>query len=1169
MIAGKAYFRIIGLLLALLLTPAGKAQNSWATVNGRVADSTGSGIVDAVIRIFTAGSTDTAETRSGKGGGYSVPFLLPGTYTVQVSAAGFKTLTQTSLTIRSADTLELPIALEVGDISEKIVVDGDHDLLQTNTASRFQRINAAILRELPTVGRQAYNLISLSPGVLFAQEQFGSTGFSGLRNWDANGKYVINGGREGTNQFLLNGAPISLTGTWQLSPSVEAVQELRVMTNSYDAQFGRTGGGTVNVTLHSGANSWHGSAFEFLHNAAFDANSSENNRAGVGRGRHITHEFGGTAGGAIRRDRDFAFFSVDGYHEIAPAPVVSDTPPLDLRDGQHFNNYGIRVYDPTTTRPCRDGVDTPRGTQCFSTYIRTPFPRNRIPESRISPVGTSILALYPQPNGPGLTQNFINGANSGESGYVQPIARWDHNFSDRDRLYALFTYQHSTQEQSSNGFPSPADLGTGTSERTGQNYIAEWTHVVSPRTIVDLRASFGRFTERYPESNCGDCLTADQLGILNLPHAPTVVINAAPRIDLDLASSIIGNTFTWNTENQWDLAPSVTQTRGSHLLHFGGEFVYAALGKAGPGRANGSFGFTRQWTQQYANRSRGVLDGSGVADLLLGLPFNGYIDYNDNFYRTWPYFAFYVQDQWKARANLTLTLGLRYDVQLPFVERFNRSNQGFDLTTKNPLSNQILANWKSIKQNYDAGNPAYPYPDPPAAIYGGRTFPSSQNRRPYDTDWTNLQPRVGLAWSFTPKTVLRAGAGIFYRTATQLNSTDGFSQRTSYIRSLDGGLTPSASLTGDYSLENPFPNGIIAPTGATLGMLTNIGNSIVYDSRKRPIPRTYEYSAGFQRELPWRLFADVAYAGSVTVHDSFPVQQDAVSAQDFGLGTANPYYLNRQLPNPFAGILPANSDLGSVTSVTASALLRPYPAFNGVLVTNNAWARYRYDSLQLQLEKRVLDSNSTGILSFVLAYTFSKSFEQSHRLNDWNLAEKPVHELANIDKPHNLALAGTWELPIGWGRRWFNDVPRFTGALVNGWTVDWIFTYLSGYPVEKPDATYSCGSYQAPNGQTADHWFNNDPRCYQSRALYTLRTTEDRFPNIRTPAAPQLNASVEKTFWLSERNQLQFRGEAYNLTNTPIFPGPNTNYKDPRFGQLPLQQSNFPRYVQIAAKLIW
>ena len=288
----KAPLIITGFLLVRAVCDA---QNSWATLSGQVADATGSGIVAAKIKAFVPGSTDTAETVSGKNGAYSIPFLLPGDYTIEVSASGFKTFTQTKIEVLAADTVKRPVTLEVGDISDRVTVDGEAESLQISAGNRSRHLDAFTLRELPTIGRQAYNLISLSPGVLIAQEQFGSAGFSGLRNWDTNGQYVINGGREGSNQFLLNGAPISLTGTWQLSPSVEAVQELRVLTNTYDAQYGRTGGGTVNVTLHSGANSWHGTAFEYFHNAVLDANASENNRTGVGRGKHITNEFGGTA----------------------------------------------------------------------------------------------------------------------------------------------------------------------------------------------------------------------------------------------------------------------------------------------------------------------------------------------------------------------------------------------------------------------------------------------------------------------------------------------------------------------------------------------------------------------------------------------------------------------------------------------------------------------------------------------------------------------------------------------------------------------------------------------------------------------------------------------------------------------------------------------------------
>ena len=1118
------------------------------------------------MRAHVSHSTEFVETHTAANGAYSLTFLGPATYVVQVSAAGFKELTRDSIILRGSDTLELPLTLELGEMSDHVSVSADPDELQTSTASRMQRFELDAVNNLPLIGRQAYNLISLTPGVLFAQEQYGSNGFSGLRSWDANGKYVINGGKVGTNQFLLNGAPISINGKWQLSPSVEAVQEVRVMTNTYDAQFGRTGGGTINTTLRSGGQQWHGSLYEFFHNAVFDANSSENNVEGTPRGKHITHQFGGSAGGAVRKDKDFVFFSMEGFNEIAPFPVVADTPPAALRTGRNFTQYGIKVFDPMSVRRCVPGIDSPAGEPCPSSLIRNQFPGNVIPASRLSPIGQKILDLYPLPNGAGLTQNFLASGNSGRYSYFQPITRWDHNFGDRDRLYGLVTYQHGTEIQNANGFPGPASIGSGTSERTNQNYIAEWTHILSPSTIFDLRASFGRFTEYFPESSCLTCLTAQSLGILKMPRPPTVPGDTAPRVDLDLYSSIISNSYTWSTQNQWDLAPSFTYVRHGHALHFGLEFAYNALGNSGPGRANGEFSFTRQWTQQYPLLNRGALDGSGVADLLLGLPDSGFVDYHDSFYRSWPYVAAYIQDTWKVRPNLTLNLGLRYDVQIPFVERFNRVNEGFDFTAKSPLSDAILQTWATLKTQYDATNPKYPYPAVPAALYGGKLFAGPGHRRPYNTDWTDLQPRLGLAWNFAPKTVFRAGAGIFYRTATQLNSTDGFSQQTAYNASFDNGITPSGGLTGPYSLQDPFPLGIRAP--GSRSSLTDVGSSFAFDGRQRVIPRTYEYSAGIQRELPGKVFADLSYSGSVTVHDNMLAQLDPVGNQDFAKWQQDSLYLGRLVKNPFAGLLPGTSELGGAAYLPAYQLLRPYPLYFGILQTTNPWGRYRYDSLQVQIEKKILDSASAGILSFLLSYTFSKSFEASHRLNAWNLLESPVHELTAIDKPHGLAFAGTWDVPIGWGRRWLNGGNRVAGYFTNGWSMDWIFTYYSGYPVNVPDAVFSCGSY-AVAGQSSARWFNNDPSCYASRTPNSLRTTPDRFSNIRTPSAPQMNLSVEKTFWVGDKYLFQLRGESYNLGNTPIFPGPVTDFRNPRFGQIPFGQSNFPRYIQVAAKFVF
>src|SRR5262249_9635468 len=249
-------------------------------------------------------------------------------------------------------------------------------------------------------------------------------------------------------------------------------------------------------------------------------------------------------------------------------------------------------------------------------------------------------------------------------------------------------------------------------------------------------------------------------------------------------------------------------------------------------------------------------------------------------------------------------LGLRCDVQIPFVERWDRVNSGFDFNAKNPLSDQVLARWAELKARYDAGNNRFSYPDAPAVLLGGKAFVDpGVSRRTYDTDWQNLQPRLGFAWMFASRPVLRTGFGIYHRTATQGNYTDGFSQRTDYFESPDGGITPSSGLTGPYSLEDPFPNGIVSPSGRGLGLLTNVGRAVAFDGSQRPIPRTYQYSFGIQRRGWWKVLLDASYVGSVTTHESMSYEMDYLPWDIFLTGQRVNNFLDRTVPNPFYGIL--------------------------------------------------------------------------------------------------------------------------------------------------------------------------------------------------------------------------------------------------------------------------
>jgi hypothetical protein len=1155
-------------LAALLLIRAASAQDYRATISGQVTDQHGAAIPNAKVRAVQRATNEVTTATTNQEGYYALLYLQPGVFAVEAESTGFATQRHENVTLLVAQKLDLPIRMDIGKVGTEITVVAEAATLNTADASGGVNFDALQTSEYALNGRQVYMLMDLTPGVLFTQEQFGSSGYSGTRGWDVSSAYVMNGGVSGTNSFSLNGAPISLTGTWQVAPNVDAIQEFKVMTNTYDASIGRTGGGSVNTTLKAGSNAFHGSMFDYVRNSVFDANYTQNNQVGAPRGKHITNQFGGTVGGPIRKDKIFFFGSFEGFRERVPFPVVANVPPVDLRDGRHFTNYNMKINDPLSGHVCVDKVDV-SGT-CGSPYIRTPFPGNVIPASRISPIAQQILSYYPAPNIGGLTQNFVFSNSTGKYRYDQPMFRVDSVIDSNDRVYGLITFQHGHEYRNQNGIPGAAAGGNIWTQRTNFNAIADWTRILSPSTIFDLRASFGRFTSYFPDAEADSGITAKDLG-MNVIHAPTSTTNFPPRITLDQFSDLFGNStnlYTWGADNQWNIVPTFTMTRGSKTLRFGADLVYAMRGNGSIGQANGQLGFNRYATQQYPLKAGASTDGAGIADLLLGQPGTGFVDWNDTYYRTWPYYGFFVQNDWKVRRNVTLNLGLRYDVQVPFVERWNRVNSGFDFNAVNPLSDQILAVWKKDAAAYNATNPKYPYPAAPAALLGGKMFVQPNgSRRTYNTDWQDLQPRIGLAWQFAKSTVLRTGFGIYHRTATQANYTDGFSQQTPYIRSTNGDVTPAMALTGPYSLQDPFPNGLIAPSGRALGLLTNVGNGVSFDGAQRPIPRTFQYSFGIQRRIWEGIVLDASYVGSVTNHDSMSYNVDNVPMDLFLQGQAVPTFLDRTVANPFYGILPANTTFGAGPTIAAKDLYFPYPLFNGVTMSTNPWTSYRYDALQLRADKRFNGNRrAAGALTVGFSYTFSKNFQTANRLNNWDLSETPVHELVSYDKPQNLSLSGVWDLPFGKGRHFLPNANRLMEGVLGGWTLNFIYRYNSGNPISGMDVVSSCSDLLIPN-QTHDQWFNNTKGCYKARASYTLRVAPDRYPWLRQMDNTTVNLAGSKTFRLAEHWTFDLRGEAFNLLNHPLYGAPDTNYQDARFGMLPVGQQNFPRLIQISGKI--
>ncbi|MGH9719174.1 MAG: TonB-dependent receptor domain-containing protein [Bryobacteraceae bacterium] len=1166
-----------GVMLGLFLAAIVPAQEYRATILGQVMDPAGAAIPNANVKATREGTNVFKDTLTNSEGIYTIIGLDPAQYTVTVSANGFRTVVRSGIVLQTAQKLNLPVTLEVGQVTQEITVVGEQELIQTATASRGLVFDAIKMQEIPLNGRQAYMLMRLSPGVMFTQRTFGSSGFSGTRAWDVNGSFTMNGGRTGTNQFLLNGAPISTNGTFNVSPNVEAVQEMKIMVNTYDSQYGRTGGGTVSTTLRSGTNDWHGSVFDFWRNRVLDANTRQNNASGAKRGFRNQHQYGGIAGGPIRKDRDFVFFSFEGWQERTPFPSVTSVPPVEVRGG-NFNltpagsNAPMRVYDPLTAVAC---TEASVAAQCRAgaLYIRQQFPGNIIPASRQSPIGRAILGYYPAPNftPQALSQNYVRADNLGKYRYEQPMARYDKILSDNDRLYFLFTFQDGSEFRNQNGFDPPAQTGNmpGTVRRD-QNYVISYDRTMTPTRLFHIQASYNRFQENFPDVSDYE-FTYDKIGIKKLPVVDTFPTRLTPRVNVSGYNDIFGNQFiNQSSRQQLNLQANVSELRGRHSLKFGAEVAQLMRHNRSAARAGGQLGFDNIWSRQFRGVRVDTLDGNGVADLLLGNLNSGVINYNDTYFRREPYFGIFIQDDWKVNSRLTLNVGLRWDVQFPFTELHNRVNGEFDYTTPQAFSAQAVARWNQLA----AGTANYPAAPP--AIVGGLTFAgvNGRPRRIYDFDLSNIQPRIGVAYSLTPKTVLRGGFGMFYRTATQNGLTTGYSINTDYVNSTDGGRSPrSASLTGAYSLEDPFPDGVVRPFGGQLGIATNVGNGVSFDPRGRLIPRTNQWSFTIERELPWKMVLEVSYVGSTTVKEPVGIQIGEMNQASWDAAQSNPAFYQQTLTNPFFGILPAASTFGTAATIQRRDLLRRIPQFAGV--TNNILpvGKVWYNGLQTRFEKRAFgDRNKMGALTWVLAYTWSKQMERA-RYDAFSFEwRQPFSQVTDIDRPHNMTAALIWDLPFGNGRGFAHNLPKTANLLIGGWTANANLIYQSGVPLASWRSWEAlCGDPLAGT-RTETSWFFNDrsrtSQCWRQLRPFEYTVLPSRFHSIRGHSAPQLDLMLSKKVNVNERWQVEFRAEAFNATNTPLRGDPaSTNPTDAQFGVLPVQQLNFSRNVQLGLRV--
>ena len=1176
--------------LACLLLAVINAQEFRATVTGQVTDASGAGVANAKV---TATNTETGEANTaetGADGNYAIPFLKPGTYTIRVESANFKTAIREKIPLFVSDKKTIDFSMEVGAVQESVTVSSTPPMLDEATATRGNVIENLRVTELPLNGRNPFMLSNLSPGVQFN----GNAVFTRPFDNGDNARFSINGGVRQSNEFVIDGAPDNAFTDTQGNrtrsdqnvayiPTVDSTQEFKIVNNFYDAQYGRTGGGIISVSTKSGTNEHHGTLYDFMRRYQWDANNIAANAAGrpvyaldpvtgENLGGHKLDQYGLYLGGPVwlpkvynGKDKTFYSFAWENYRESTPSPGLGSVPTLLERQG-NFSQSGITLYDPLTTRLNPNFNSSQPVSLTNPQYIRDAFPNNTIPANRLNSVGLALANAYPAPNTGTAGQrfnNYLSSPNLSLDKFRNWLGRVDHSFGENWRVYGRYSY--NKREQYDQGVVAFGGIGFDAQDpllRENHNAVFDSLHVLSPTMVLDLRAALTRYTEAAYRSHVYG-FDATTVGF------PASFSNSRfdpipPRLSLEQYSPDFGTrNQRYNVSNTISFQPMLSWSRGRHSVKFGGDLrdirVNTASGSFVYG--GGQFSFNRDFTTAFPGLQQ-ASSGSAIASLLLGYPSSGIISYTPALAYRWPYYGWFVQDDIRLTNRLTVNIGLRWDVEGSATERYNRMNRGFDTTA----AATALASAAKTANSSDC--PAC------ANLTGGLLFAgvNGQPREAFNTDYDHWQPRAGVAYRLTEHTVLRGGWGRYYLPQAFFGGVAGFAVDTPFVSTTGGGVS---QFIPSGTLSNPFPNGLFQPVGSSLGLGTFAGNNVVFVNPNRAIPHANQWSFGVQHQFPWSVRLDASYVGSRTYDVNTGDNQtggsrnlNVNSAAQIAQARQDPNYFNQAVANPFAGLLPGTGLNGA--TVPRSQLLKPYPQFGDVVIAGESVGRIWYDALQVSLEKRY-----TQGLVLVAAYTWAKNLEQVAFLNNQDAAPSKV--LTSNDRPHRLVMSGVWELPFGRGHWVGRDVNRGWNMLIGGWEYNFVGTIQSGTPFDLPGNVNLIGE-PSVSDPTFSQWFNGcvapvsgSATCsnpvFQLRGPNTLRTIPFRIGSLRTPTRPLWDMSLNKRVYFTERFNFQVRLEAFNVFNSPLRGAPVTDPTRSDFGVVTLGQSNIPRQVQLGFKL--
>jgi len=1054
-------------LLAVIVCLYG--QEFRATISGHVFDSSGAAVPSAKIQAINVQTNETTDATADSSGVYSIPLLRPGNYKVTATAKGFKQYVRDDVVLEAAKVAGIEITLEVGNLTETVEVTAEAVALETQTATRSGIVSEKQVADMPLNARNPFMLGVMMSGV----------NFNGAAIWQrpfdngAIAQWSINGGRDSSSEYLLDGASNDgQMGSNNIAyvPIVDAVQEFNVMANIYNAEYGHTGSGIMNVVLKSGTARHHGTAYEFMRRSQLDANTFQNNAipasatnptGGAPRPAHYLDQWGFQLDGAVivphllTKNSPVKLFymgALEPYREGTPNPLIVSWPEPEMRTGDFSkvkNSVGqaITIYDPFTAV-----YDTNGNT----VTARQPFAGNIIPSTRINPIAAAVTKYMPLPNQAAAagsrysTYNTYFPAYYDKDKFYSLILKFDWIFGSKHRAFFRHVSNDRTEDRAINGIDNkPGTDGQQPFQRINDGYVADWVGTLSPTLVLNARASYNRFIEKgFGRANEGFDLTSLGISkslISQLPNQDKIYFGIWSFENYNTLGRSQSNNYT----DTFQLMGNATKVAGSHTLKAGVDVRQINYEIQNTGNI---LGFTARstWTQN-AWTSANSNTGDGYASFLLGIVGGATDNPSSSNYPLFPwwkqmYYAPYLTDDWKVSRRLTLNLGLRYDLLTPQYEKWMRENGPFNATVASPIASQVASYVATLGSQIPAS--VAPLYASLANLKGGLTFAGvgGLGKIPWSTYKGGIQPRVGLAFQIRENLVLRAGFGEYMSDPTNdYQRTSGFSTSTTVVNSLDGGRTPIANI-----LNNPFSTGIQAPSGSSLGAATFVGQNPSWFDNGFIVPSVWQFSFGFQYQVTKSSNLDVSYVGSRSYNLNMNAQYDiptlAVRKTCNLLEGGLPATCDATYPNPVKGIAAFNGT-SYYTSNTISLynLSRPFPQFSGDLTQyGRNDSSIRYNSLQINYNWR-----TRGGVNLLINYTLSKQIEEWGFNDRWtNTYQQGPYTL---DRPQILKFTGVWDLPFGQGKKFGAGTHGFLNRLISGWEMtSFILDPFSGYPATLP-----------------------------------------------------------------------------------------------------------------------